>query len=134
MHRDDGVERVCLAIQHRPGFEIFAEDGQGLDLALQIGEHVLALLCQFEVGLDLGGAAEQSFVVGHQRFQALAVAHQWFSGVGIGPESRIGQLGFYFCGLPADASRVKDTPAGRGLDRAQEHKRIRDRSTTWLGS
>jgi hypothetical protein len=36
------------------------------------------------------------------------------------------------CEFPADASGVKDTPAGRGLGRGREHKRIRDRLATCL--
>ena len=98
------------------------------------GKNILAFLGQFEISLDIARTAHHLFVVGDHRLQALFVAHYRFSRVGIGPESRIGQPGFYFCGFPADANRVKDTPAGRGLDRAREHKRIRDRSTTWLGS
>ena len=76
------------------------------------------------------GAAHQFLIVGHQRFKPLAVAHQRLAGGGIVPQGRIGQLGFYFGEFPADASRVKDTPAGRGLGRARERKRIRDRSMT----
>ncbi len=75
MHGDDGVERVGLAVEHGARFEVLGKCGQGFDLALQIGEHVLALFCQFEIGLDLAGAAEEFVVVGDERFQALAVAH-----------------------------------------------------------
>ena len=130
MHGDDGVERIGLAVEHGAGFELFVEGGQSLDVALEIGEHVFAFAGQLEVGFDVAGAAHQFFIVGDQRFQALAIAHQRLAARGIVPEGRIGQLGFYFGEFPADASRVKDTPAGRGLGRARERKRIRDRSTT----
>ncbi len=130
MHGDDGVQRVGFAGEHGAGFELLGESGQSLDVAFQIGEHVFALAGQLEVGFDVAGAAHQFLVVGDQRFQALAVAHQRLAGGGIVPEGRIGKLGFYFGEFPADASRVKDTPAGRALGRAREHKRIRDRSMT----
>ena len=75
MHGDDGVHRVGLAVEHRPGFEIFVEYSQRLDLALDLAEHVLALAGQLDVGLDLAGAAHELLVVGNERFQALFVAH-----------------------------------------------------------
>ena len=130
MHGDDGVERIGLAGEHGPRFELFGERCQRLDVALQIGEHVFALARQLEVGLNVAGAADQFLVVGDQLFQALAVAHQGLGRGGIGPEGRIGQLLFYVGEFPADAGRVKDTPAGRAPGRGRERKRIRDRSTT----
>ena len=66
-------------------------------------------------------------VVGHKLFQALAVAHERLARCGIRPHGRIGEPGFYFGEFPADAGGVKDTPAGRALGRAREHKQIRDR-------
>ncbi len=99
-------------------------------LALQIGENIFALARQLEVGFDVAGAAHQLVVVGDQRFKPLAVAHQRLGRGGIGPQRRIGQLLFYVGEFPADAGRVKDTPAGRALGRARERRRIRDRSTT----
>ena len=126
MHRDDGVQRVGLAGKHGAGFQILGERGQRLDFAVEIGEHVFAFAGQLEIGLDVAGAAHQLLVVGDQRFQPLAVAHQGLAGRGIGPQRRIGEFGFNFGEFPADAGRVKDTPAGRAPGRAREHRRIRD--------
>ncbi len=128
MHGDDGVERVGLAGEHGAGFELFGEGGESLDVALEIGEHIFAFARQLEVGFDVAGAADQFLIVGDQRFEALAVAHQRLARGGIRPQRRIGKLGFDCGEFPADAGRVKDTPAGRGLGRARERRRIRDRS------
>ncbi len=97
MNGDDGVERIGLAAEHGPRFKLFGKSGQRLDVALQIGQNVFALARQLEVGFNVAGAAHQFIVVGNKFFKALAVAHQRLAGAGIGPESRIGQLGFY-CG------------------------------------
>ena len=75
MHGDDGVHRVGLAVEHRPGFEVFVECSQRLDLALDLAEHVLALAGQLDVGLDLAGAAQQLLIVGDHDLQALFLAH-----------------------------------------------------------
>ena len=131
---DDGVHRVGLAAEHRAGFEFLGKPFQGFDLLVEFNEDILAFAGQLDISFDVLGAANQRFVIGHHHFQALLIAHERFGCVGIGPERRIGQFGFYFGEFPADAGRVKDTPAGRGLDRGRERKRIRDRSTTWLCS
>ena len=114
MHGDDGVERVGFAVEHGAGFELFSECGEGLDVALEIGKNVFAFAGEFEVGFDVAGAAHEFLIVGDHRFEALAVAHDGLAGGGVVPQSRIGELGFYVGEFPADASRVKDTPAGRG--------------------
>ena len=64
--------------------------------------------------------------------EALALAHERLACSGIAPESGIGQFGFNAGEFPAEAGRVKDTPAGRAPGRAREHKRIRDHSTPYL--
>ena len=127
---DDGVERIGFAVEHGAGFEVLVESGESLDIALEIGEDILALAGQLEVGIDVAGAADELLVVGDEVLKALAVAHQGLGRGGIVPEGWIGESGFYVGEFPADASRVKDTPAGRAFGRAREHMRIRDRSTT----
>ncbi len=127
MHGDDGVQRIGLAVEHGARFQLFGKRGQSFDIALQVGQHVFALAGQLEVSLDVARASHQFVIVGNQFFQALAVAHKRLRCSGIVPKGRIGQPYFYVSEFPADASRVKDTPAGRGLGRAREHKRIRDR-------
>ena len=69
-----------------------------------------------------------------KRLKPLAVAHQRLACGGVRPHGRIGQLRFNFGEFPADAGRVKDTPAGRELGRARERKRIRDRVNAMLCS
>ena len=69
MHGDDGVERIGLAGEHGAGFELFSECGEGLDVAFKIGEHVFAFAGQFEVGVDVAGAADEFVVVGDERSQ-----------------------------------------------------------------
>ncbi len=90
MHGDDGVQRVGLAGEHGAGFQFLGKRGQGLDLAFEIGENVFAFAGQFEVGVDVAGAADELFIVGDQRFEALAIAHHRLAGRGIGPQRRIG--------------------------------------------
>ena len=82
MHGDDGVQRIGLAIEHGARFKLFGKSRQRLDVALQIGQHVFALARQLEVGLDVAGAAHQLLIVGDQRLQALAVAHQRLGSAG----------------------------------------------------
>ncbi len=118
---------IGLAGEHGARFQLFGKCGQGFDVALQIGEHVFAFAGKLEVGIDVAGAANQFLIVGDQRFESLAVAHQRLAGCGIGPHGRIGQFRFNSGEFPAQAGRVKDTPAGRGLGRARERRRIRDR-------
>jgi hypothetical protein len=134
MHGDDGVQRIGLAVEHGARFQLLGKGGQGLDVALQIGEHVFALAGQLEVGSMSPVRRTSSSSSATSASRRLRSRISGLVALGFGPERRIGQLGFYFGEFPADASRVKDTPAGRGLGRAREHKRIRDRSTTWLGS
>ncbi len=130
MHGHDRIQRVGLSVQHGPGFEFFGKSPQLLDALLQIQKNIFALARQLEVGFNVAGAADQFLVVTHQCFEALFVAHQWLGGVWIGPQRRIGELGFYFREFPAQPRRVKDTPGGRAPDCGPERKRIRDRSAT----
>ncbi len=94
MNGNDGIERVGLAGEHGARFEFLAEGSQRLDIALQVDDHVFAFACQLEVGFDVAGAAHQFLVVGHQRLEALAIAHQRLRGGGIVPHRRIGKLLF----------------------------------------
>ena len=59
VHGDDGVERVGLAGEHGAGFQFFGKGCESLDVALEIGEDVFAFAGQFEVGVDVAGAADQ---------------------------------------------------------------------------
>src|ERR1019366_5538138 len=126
------------------GFESFIEGGESLDVTFEICEHVFAFAGQFEIGFDVAGAAYELFIVGDEVFKALAIAHDGLGSTsrtktcprgprfrgGVVPEGWIGEFLFYVGEFPADASRVKDTPAGREPGRGREHKRIRDRLTT----
>jgi hypothetical protein len=72
--------------------------GKGLELVdalLEIRESVLALAHQLEVGFDVAGAANELLVVGDKLLEALAIAHEGLRGLGVGPESGIGEARFY---------------------------------------
>ena len=127
MHGDDSVEGIGLPREHGLGFKLLGECRQIPDRRLQLGQQLLALAPQLEVDLDIAGAAYELLVVGDQRLQTLAIAHEGLGGLGIVPEGRIGKFGFEFGEFAANACGVKDTPAGRALDRAPERRRIRDR-------
>ena len=70
------LSAIGFAGEHGAGFELFGKGGEGFDVALEVGEDVFAFVGEFEVGIDVAGAADEFFVVGDERFEALAVAHE----------------------------------------------------------
>ena len=127
MHRDDGVQLVDLTREQRLLSKLLAEVAERSDLARKVFLDRLALACQVEVRIDVLSAAFELFRVGEQRLHAPAIAHDRLRERRIGPQRRIRQFRFYRGKLPAETLGVKGTPAGPGLFRGRESRRIRDR-------
>ena len=94
VHDDDGVERVGLFREHSLRFELVGEVDQGGDLASKVGLSVFPLFGEFEVGLDVVGAAGKFGIVGEEGLDALALAHERLRTCGVGPDGWVG--GFFF--------------------------------------
>ena len=94
MHSDDRVQRIGFAGEHGLGFELLGEVDQRRDFSLEVGLDRLAFLGEFEVGLDVVLPAGEFGVVGQQRFQALALAHQGLRFCAVGPDRGVGNLLF----------------------------------------
>ncbi len=92
MHRHNRVQRIGLAIQHGPRFQLLVKGAERLDIAFQVGQHLFAFARQFEIRLDVARAAHQFLIVRDQFFQAFAFAHQRLARRRIVPQRRIGQL------------------------------------------
>jgi len=58
------------------GFKFFGERSERFDVAFELGENIFALAGEFEVGVDIAGAADEFLVPGDELFEALAVAHE----------------------------------------------------------
>ncbi len=129
MHRDDRVQRVGLAGEHGLRFQLLGERFERRNLALQIRLGRLAFLRQFEVSLDVVGPARQLRIVGQQRLQPLALAHQRLRLRSIRPHAGVGNLLFNDRQFPLQPSRVKDTPAAREPVRAPGSIGIPDRQS-----
>jgi hypothetical protein len=127
MHSDNCIQRVGLAVEHGASFQILGVSSQLFDALLQIQENIFALAGKVNVGFNVFCPAHEPFIVSDHGFKSLAIAHDGLAGRWIVPQRRIGQLLFYFGEFATDASRVKDTPAGRVPGRARESMRIRDR-------
>ena len=130
MHGDDGVQRIGLAREHRLRFQLLGELHQRGNLAFEVGLGRLAFLRQLEVGLDVVGAAEEFGVVGQQRLQPLALAHQRLHTRRICPHTGVGDLLFNDCQFTLQPGRVKDTPAAREPARAPGSIGIPDRRSS----
>ena len=129
MHGQNGVERIGLAGEHGARLHRFDEGAERLNVAGQIGLHVLAFVGEFEVGFDIAAAAGEFAVVGKHRLEPFSLAHERLRLRRIRPEIRVGELYFEGREVAAQPGRVKDTPAGFLLFRGPGSRRIRVRST-----
>ena len=96
MDDDDGVERVGLLGEHGLGLELFGEVDEGGDLAGEVGLGVFAFAGEFEVSLDVVGAAGEFGVVGEKGLEAFALTHERLRTRGVGPDGGVGY--FFFDG------------------------------------
>ncbi len=95
---------IRLAREHRLRFELLREIHQRRYLALQVRLRRLTLLRQLEVRLDVVHAPRQFGIVGQQRLQPLALAHQRLRARPIRPHRGVGNLCLQLCPVRASAA------------------------------
>ncbi len=75
MNGDDGTALVVGAGEQCLDLQFVDQRAQVVDFAAEIGGDVFAFLRQFEVGVDVVGAASELRLGGERSFQALLLAH-----------------------------------------------------------